>query len=43
LSLLEIIFPPSFFTINVHLMVHLAEQARMAGPVNFHSMWPVER
>jgi hypothetical protein len=43
LSLLEIIFPPSFFTINVHLMVHLAEQARMAGPVHFRSMWPVER
>jgi hypothetical protein len=43
LSLLETIFPPSFFTINVHLMVHLAAQARMAGPIHFRSMWPVER
>jgi hypothetical protein len=43
LSLLETIFPPSFFTINVHLMVHLPVQARMAGPVHFRSMWPVER
>jgi hypothetical protein len=41
LSLLETIFPPSFFTINVHLMVHLPAQARMAGPIQFRSMWPV--
>jgi hypothetical protein len=43
LSLLETMFPPSFFTINVHLMVHLPAQARMAGPIQFQSMWPVER
>jgi hypothetical protein len=43
LSLLETIFSPSFFTINVHLMVHLPAQARMAGPVHFRNMWPVER
>jgi hypothetical protein len=24
-------------------MVHLAAQARMAGPIHFRSMWPVER
>ena len=43
LSLLDIVFALSFFTINVHLMVHLPTQARMAGPVHFRSMWPVER
>jgi hypothetical protein len=43
LSLLEAIFPPSFFDIMVHLMVHLPAQARIAGPVHFRSMWPVER
>jgi hypothetical protein len=43
LSLLETIFPPSFFTINVHLMVHLPAQAMVAGPIHFRSMWPVER
>jgi hypothetical protein len=43
LSLLEAIFPPSFFDIMVHLMVHLPSQARIAGPVHFCSMWPVER
>ena len=43
LSLLEAIFLPSFFDMMVHLMVHLPAQARMAGPVHFRSMWPVER
>ena len=43
LSLLETIFLPSFFDMMVHLMVHLPAQARIAGPVHFHSMWPVER
>ena len=43
LSLLEVIFLPSFFDIMVHLMVHLPAQARIAGPVHFRSMWPVER
>ena len=43
LSLLEAIFPPSFFDMMVHLMVHLPAQARIAGPVHFRSMWPVER
>ena len=43
LSLLETIFLPSFFDMMVHLMVHLPAQARMAGPVHFRSMWPVER
>jgi hypothetical protein len=43
LSLLETIFLPSFFDIMVHLMVHLPRQARIAGPVHFRSMWPIER
>jgi hypothetical protein len=43
LSLLEAIFLPSFFDIMVHLMVHLPAQAKIAGPVHFRSMWPVER
>jgi hypothetical protein len=31
LSFLEAIFPPSFFDIMVHLMVHLPAQARIAA------------
>ena len=43
LSLLVVIFLPSFFDIMVHLMVHLPTQAKIAGPVHFRSMWPIER
>jgi hypothetical protein len=43
LSVLETIFLPSFFDMMVHLMVHLPAQARIAGPVYYRSMWPVER
>ena len=43
LSILETIFLPSFFDIMVHLMVHLPTQVRIAGPVQFRNMYPVER
>ena len=43
LSILETIFVPAFFDIMVHLMVHLPAQARLAGPVQYRSMWAVER
>jgi hypothetical protein len=43
LSILETIFPPAFFDMMVHLMVHLPTQARIAGPVQYRSMWAVER
>lgn len=32
---LERIFPPVFFNIIVHLIVHLAEEAKVAGPVQY--------
>lgn len=40
---LERIFPPSFFDIMVHLTVHLAYEARIAGPVHYRWMYPIER
>lgn len=40
---LEMIFPPSFFTIMVHLVVHLATEAKIAGPVHYRWMYPIER
>lgn len=43
LSLLETMFLPSFFDIMVHLMVHLPAQARLAGPVHYRNMYPIER
>ncbi|XP_020250805.1 uncharacterized protein LOC109828187 [Asparagus officinalis] len=40
---LERIFPPSFFDIIIHLTVHLATEARLAGPVQYRWMYPIER
>lgn len=40
---MEVLFQPSFFTIMVHLTVHLAYEARIAGPVMYRWMYPIER
>jgi len=40
---LERIFPPSFFVIMVHLSIHLAYEARIARPVHYRWMYPIER
>jgi len=40
---LEMIFPPTFFDIMVHLPVHLAEEAALGGPICYRWMYPVER
>ncbi|WVZ62416.1 hypothetical protein U9M48_012172 [Paspalum notatum var. saurae] len=43
LSILETIFVPAFFDTMVHLMVHLPAQARIGAPVQYRSMWAIER
>jgi hypothetical protein len=40
---LEMLFPPSFFTVMIHLTVHLVEEAQLGGPVHYRYMYPVER
>ncbi|XP_025647406.1 uncharacterized protein [Arachis hypogaea] len=40
---MEMIFPPSFFTIMVHLTVHLVEEVRLGGLVQYRWMYPIER
>ncbi|XP_058003975.1 uncharacterized protein LOC110659856 [Hevea brasiliensis] len=40
---MEMTFLPSFFTIMVHLMVHLVEEVMLGGPVHYRWMYPVER
>ncbi|XP_020270974.1 uncharacterized protein LOC109846163 [Asparagus officinalis] len=40
---LEKIFPPSIFDVMLHLVVHLASEAILGGPVRFRWMYPVER
>ncbi|CAM8968906.1 unnamed protein product [Rhodiola kirilowii] len=39
----EQIFPPAFFTIMVHLLVHLPDQILLKGPVHYSWMYPIER
>ena len=40
---LELIFPPAFFDVMVHLAIHLPQEALMAGPVAYRWMYPIER
>ncbi|KAG8472497.1 hypothetical protein CXB51_034179 [Gossypium anomalum] len=40
---LEKIFPPSFFTIMVHLVIHLPREAILGGPIFYRWMYPIER
>ncbi|XP_050387917.1 uncharacterized protein LOC126804334 [Argentina anserina] len=40
---LERVFPPAFFVIMIHLMVHLPEQILLSGPVHCTWMYPQER
>lgn len=40
---LEMVFPPAFFTIMVHLLVHLPDQVLLKGPVHYSWMYPIER
>ncbi|XP_074576082.1 uncharacterized protein LOC141832476 [Curcuma longa] len=40
---LEMIFPPSFFTVMVHLIVHLVDEVKEGGPVHYRWMYPIER
>ena len=40
---LEGIFPPSFINIMEHLPIHLAHEAKLAGPVQYRWMYPFER
>ncbi|CAL9020725.1 unnamed protein product [Prunus brigantina] len=43
LCLLEKNFPPLFFDIMVHLVVHFVREVRLCGPVYFRWMYPFER
>ena len=40
---LEMIFPPAFFDIMMHLPAHIAWEAKVGGPVSYRWMYPVER
>jgi hypothetical protein len=38
----EKIFPPTFFDVMVHLVVHLPDEALLRGPVQYGWMYPIE-
>ncbi|XP_061359254.1 uncharacterized protein LOC133303366 [Gastrolobium bilobum] len=40
---LEILLPPSFFTVMVHLTCHLVQEVKLGGPVYYRWMYPIER
>ena len=40
---LERIFPPAFFDIMIHLVVHLPREAKLAGLISYRWMYPFER
>ena len=40
---LEMYFPPSFFDIMVHLMVHIVDEIQDLGPAFLHDMYALER
>jgi len=43
MCLLEKTFPPSFFDITTHLLIHVVEQVKICGPVSLRWMYPFER
>ena len=40
---LEMCFPPGYFNITEHLMIHMVAQIRALGPLYLHEMWTYER
>jgi hypothetical protein len=40
---LKTIFPPSFFDVMPHLLVHIVHEMKYLGPVFLHQMYPFER
>lgn len=43
LCMLEKEFPPSFFDIMSHLVLHIVEEVEICGPVHTRWMYPIER
>jgi len=43
ISKLERVFLPTFFDVMIHLAIHLANEAKLAGPVQYRWMYYIER
>ena len=40
---MEKFFPPTFFDVMVHLVIHLPREAILGGPVQYRWMYPIDR
>jgi P2-related tail formation protein len=40
---LQTIFPPSFFDVMLHLLIHIVHEMKYLGLVFLHQMYPFER
>ena len=40
---MEQVFQPSFFDVMMHLLIHLAYEAKVASPVQYRWIYPIER
>jgi hypothetical protein len=40
MSTLEKIFPPTYFDVMTHLIVHLVEELDLCGPIHARQMYP---
>jgi hypothetical protein len=40
---LEIVFPPSFFDLMSHLLIHIVHKMKYLGHVFLHQVYPFER
>ncbi|KAM3236161.1 hypothetical protein P3L10_016198 [Capsicum annuum] len=38
---LEMVFPPTFFDVMIHLPIHLAREAKLGGPIQYRNMYPL--
>jgi hypothetical protein len=43
MCMLEMCFPPYFFDMQEHLIIHLVDQILTSDPLYLHSMFPYER
>jgi hypothetical protein len=43
MTILEKVFPPAYFDIMTHLVIHLVEELDICGPVHTGWMYPMEK
>ncbi|KAM3338079.1 hypothetical protein P3S68_032405 [Capsicum galapagoense] len=39
----QMVFPPAFFNVMIHLPIHLAREAKLGGPIQYRNIYPFKR